>query len=118
MWNTAFKEHQSQHPNCKSFIYWDPKEEEKRGIGWIEWAEGNICNYTSRKFKLYEEIEPPTKRPGRKVAKVNLGMQIGRMHTPVVNSALSQLMLSANIPAPSTKGLQNSGKLVNAQVQQ
>ena len=77
-----------------------------------------MCNYTSRKFKLYEEVESATKRPGRKVAKVNLGMQIGLMQTPVGNSALRWLMLSANIPAPSTKGLQNSGKLVSARVQQ
>ena len=118
MWNTAFKEHQSQHPNCKGFISWDPKGEEKRGIGWIERAKCNMCNYTSRKFKLYEEVESATKRPGRKVAKVNLGMQIGLMQTPVGNSALRRLMLSANIPAPSTKGLQNSGKLVSARVQQ
>ena len=65
---------------------------EKRDIGWTERAKCNICNYTSRKFKLYEEVEPPTKRPGCKVAKVNLGMQIGLMQTPVGNSAFQKLI--------------------------
>ena len=45
-------------------------------------------------------------------------MQIGLMQTPVGNSALCQLMLSANIPALSTKCLQNSCKLVSVRVQQ
>ena len=40
------------------------------------------------------------------------------MQTPVGNSALRRLIFSANIPAPSTKVLQCSRKLLNAWVQQ
>ena len=45
-------------------------------------------------------------------------MQIGHMQKPAGNSALRQLILSANRPAPYTKGLQNSCKLVSARVKE
>ena len=110
-----FKEHMTDHPMCKAFLSWDPKGEEKRGIAWLERAKCDWCNYVSKKFKLYEEVEKTeTSRGGWKTAKTNISTQIGLMQTPIGNTAL----LSANIPAPSNKGVQKSSKFVSKSVEE
>ena len=142
-----FKEHITDHPMCKDvfsyfpfgfegriwdlivsvpdhclsfyFLSWDPKGEEKRGIAWLERAKCDWCNYVSKKFKLYEEVEKTeTSRGGRKTAKTNISTQIGLMQTPIGNTALRKVLLSANIPAPSSKGLQKSSKFVRKSVEE
>ena len=117
-WNAVFREHLTEYPNCKAFLFWDPTGEEKRGLVWLERAKCDRCNYLSKKFKLYEEVEPTTFCSGRKAAKSNLGLQIGLMQTPVGNSALRRVLLSANIPAPSTKGLQKTSRYVSNSIEQ
>lgn len=118
MWNAVFREHQDKHPVCNGFLSWDSTGEEKRGLVWLERAKCNRCNYLSKKFKLYEEVDPAIPCSGRKAAKTNLGVQIGLMQTPVGNSALRRVLLSANIPAPSTKGLQKSSRRVSNSIEQ
>ena len=117
MWNAVFREHLTEYPNCKGFLSWDPTGEEKRGLVWLERAKCDRCNYISKKFKLYEEVEPATSCSRRKAAKSNLGLQIGLMQTPVGNSALRRVLLSANIPAPSTKGLQKTSRYVTNSIE-
>ena len=79
----------------------------------MERAKCNRCSYVSKRFKLYEEVEKVSKSsPGWKAAKTNLSMQIGIMQTPVGNSAVRKLFLSANIPPTSSKGLLKSSKHV------
>ena len=117
MWNTVFKEHMTAHPKCKGFLSWDPKGEQQRGTAWMERAKCDLCSYVSKKFKLYEEVEDSKSRPGWKTAKTKISMQIGIMQTPVGNSALRKVFLSANVPAPSRAGLQNSSKYASKSVE-
>ena len=110
MWNTVFREHQFQHPDCQGFLSWDLKHEEKRGLVWRERAICSTCNYTSNMFELYEEM--PRRGSGRKPACVNNVIQIGHSQTSIGNEGLRTIRLSANIPAPSTKGMQKSSNTV------
>ena len=95
------------------FSILDPKGE-KRGIAWLERAKCDRCNYVSKKFKLYKEVEKTkTSRGGQKTAKTNISTQIGLMQTLIGNTALRKVLLSANIPASSSKGLQKTSKFVS-----
>ena len=64
IWNAVFREHLTEYPNYKGFLSWDPTGEEKRGLVWLERATCNRCNYLTKKFKLYEEVEPATSCSG------------------------------------------------------
>lgn len=61
-------------------------------------------------FELYEEM--PRRGSGRKPACVNNVIQIGHSQTSIGNEGLRTICLSANIPAPSTKGMQKSSNTV------
>lgn len=106
MWNTAFKEHASQSPVCSGFLHWDMKKEEIRGLGCREQMICTHCSYRSKYFPLYEEIQ--TNRPGRKTAKVNVGLAVGLSKTPIAAAGFIRICLSTNLPAPSARGIQNT----------
>jgi hypothetical protein len=89
---------------CLGFFKWDQHSEEQWGLGWRERAICNKCSYKLKMFNLFEEIE--NKSSGRKAANINRGLQVGLTQVSMGNAGLRKLLLSASIPAPSTKGMQ------------
>ena len=63
---------------------------------------------------MYIEI-PSTKR-GPKAAAINYGMQVGRSQVSIGAAGLRKIFLSGNIPAPSTKGMQDSANNVSEKI--
>lgn len=110
MWNTVFKEHKTQHPKCEGFLYWDLAREEQFGLVNREEAICDTCNYRSKKFKLYEEIQ--TNKRGRKAAKINESVQAALCQTPLGHLGLRKIILGCNIRAPSAAGLQKRANSV------
>lgn len=106
MWNTAFKEHASMSPVCNGFLHWDMKKEKIRGLGCREQMKCTHCTYHSKYFSLYEEIT--TNKPGRRSAKVNVGLAVGLSKTPMAAAGYIRLCLSTNLPPPSARGIQDA----------
>ncbi|KAL3861424.1 hypothetical protein ACJMK2_007458 [Sinanodonta woodiana] len=104
MWNSVFREHQQVSPMSLGFLQWDQHSEEQWGLGWREQAICNKCTCKSSMFNLFKEIV--NKSPGRKAADINRGLQVGLTQVSIANAGLRKLLLSASIPAPSTKGMQ------------
>ncbi|KAL3880624.1 hypothetical protein ACJMK2_032848 [Sinanodonta woodiana] len=104
MWNSVFQEHQQVSPMCLGFLQWDQHSEEQWGLGWRKRAICNKCTYKSSMFNMFKEIV--NKSPGRKAADINRGLQVGLTQVSMGNAGLRKLLLSASIPAPSTKGMQ------------
>lgn len=110
MWNQSFRQHQNEKPNCEGFLYWDTRKEEQRGFVWRATLSCDQCSFISNKYKLYTEI--PCKKKGPKAAAINYGIQVGLTQVPMGAAGLRKILLSGNIPAPSTKGMQNSANKV------
>ncbi|VDI30793.1 Hypothetical predicted protein [Mytilus galloprovincialis] len=104
------REHQRLHPNCNGILQWNMEQEEKFGFVNREEAMCDKCNYQSRKFKLYEEVQ--TKKPGRKAAKINVSAQAALSQTPLGYTGLRKIVLGCNMPAPSASGLQKRANKV------
>lgn len=114
MWNTSFREHLSEKPNCRGNLLWDDSKEEQRGFVWRAILFCDKCNYISKKFNLYTTLQ--SKKRGPKTAAINHGMQVGLSQVPIGGAGLRKILLSGNIPAPSTKGMQLSANIVNEQL--
>ena len=115
MMNEVFPKHREHSPTCDGFISWDLSREEKRGLGWREMAVCSKCNYESKMYTLYEEIE--TSRPGRRAACVNQSVQIGLSQSSIGNAGFRRILMT-NTPAPSTSGMQKSANKVSTAIQE
>jgi hypothetical protein len=89
--------------------------EVKWGLNWKEGMKCSSCKYVSPVHKLYKEISGDSVT-GRKSSTCNVGLQIGLSKTPIGNNTLRSILLAADIPAPSTSGLQKAANRVNAQL--
>lgn len=116
MWNAVFKEHTLKSPFCNGKLYWDSLAEEQRGWAWREKAVCDTCGYKSSMYSLYTEDEPAQGTRGRKSAKINRGFQVGLSQVPIGNASLRAVMLSANIPPPSEKGMQLNSNSVGDKI--
>ena len=105
-------EHTEQRPNCRGVLSWDPESEEQRGYAWRERVICNSCTYQSRMYSLYTEAESMHGRRGRRQANINTAIQVGLSQAPIGNAAVRRLLLAANIPAPSEKGMQDASNKV------
>lgn len=110
LWNKAFREHGTYHPECSGNLEWDLEAEEKWGLCWQEQLTCKICNYKTGIHKLYNEVN--TGKRGRKPAAPNYGVQVGLSHTSISNTSLSNILLASNIPPPSTSSLQKNSNTV------
>ena len=106
MWNTVFEEHRVQQPLCTGKLLWDVDSERQQGLCWIENAKCTKCNYKSKPFKLFSQVE--TDRPGQKAAAPNIGVHAAMAQTPVGITSFKKLLLASNTPAPSQKGMQKA----------
>ena len=103
-------------PVCIGFLHWDMKKEEIRGLGCREQMICTHCAYRSKCFPMYEEII--TNRPGRKTAKVNVGLAVGLSKTPIAAAGSVHTCLSTNLPPPSAKDLQNISNKVLPEIEE
>lgn len=110
MWNESFKKHLVENPSCTGDLYWETSREEQRGFVWRACLSCDKCQFISDKYKLYNEISSTKKGP--KAAAINFGMQVGLSQVSMGSAGLRKILLSGNIPAPSTKGMQNSANKV------
>ena len=110
MWHVVYREHQAKFPTCCGMLEWDLSRELKRGLCWEEACKCTVCNYKSKRFKLYEEIN--TGKRGKKAAAPNLGIHVGLTQTPIAYEGVRKLLLSANTPAPSESGLRKAAHKV------
>ncbi|CAG2248093.1 unnamed protein product [Mytilus edulis] len=115
MWNESFRQHLSKRPTCKGNLQWNTHKEEQRGFVWRATLNCDNCNFISKKYKLYKEVQ--TTKKGPKPAAINYGMQVGLSQVSMGSSGLRKILLSGNIPAPSTKGMQNSANKVNEKIE-
>ena len=111
MVNTVFREHIINHPQCMGNLNFDSTSEQKRGLVWRERAVCNHCDYTSRMFVLYNEVD--TGKCGRKSADINMMVHIGMTQTTISATSLNKILLSAGLDAPSVPGLQKTANKVN-----
>lgn len=110
MWNEVVRIHQQERPGCIGLLSWDLASEERRGLGSRMGLRCTKCNYSSRRYNLYEEVD--TKSPGRKAAKINYGLQVGLSQTPVGNDGMRKILLSTNTPPPARRSLQKASNKV------
>lgn len=115
MFNFIIKEHLSLHPKCHGLVEWDMTAEEKRGLGWRERGICHNCDYKSKMFNLYNEVD--TGKRGRKAADINQGLSVGMTQTPIGAAGLRKVLLSSNIPPPSVRGIQYTTNRVADEIQ-
>ena len=116
LFNSAFKEHRHDKPNCEGDLNFDAAHAIKWGAGWRERLKCTKCSYVSAYHKLYEEVENK-KGPGRRAAKVNIGLQLGLCTTPISNTGLQRIFNNANIIAPNLTSMQRLSNKVNEKIQ-
>ena len=111
LWNTSITEHASTDPTCTGRLIHDKNSEKKWGICWKETLKCTECQYRSKEYNLYPEVD--TGKPGRKPAAPNLGLQIGIAHTGIGNTGARNILMAAGIPAPALRSMQRNANYVN-----
>lgn len=106
LWNKSISGHRGFSPRCRGELEWDMKAEQQWGLGWIERLHCRQCDYQSPSMKLFREVDTGPKRRGRKSGAPNRSLQVGLSHCMIGNSAIRDVLLSLNIPAPSASGMQ------------
>ena len=84
----------------------------KRGICWKHALTCTKCGYTSRLYKLYEEV--PSKARGPKFASPNVGLQVGLLESAIGNAKSRVLLASSNIPPPNRDAMQRLSNRVGS----
>ena len=113
LWNDSMREHLLHKPDCTGQLIFDAEKEKKVGLAWQESLKCTVCDYISRKQKLYKEATSNNSQPGQKAANINLAAQAGLMTTSIGNTALRNILLHMNIPAPARKSMQRNSNRVN-----
>ncbi|KAH3770149.1 hypothetical protein DPMN_171432 [Dreissena polymorpha] len=116
LFNSAFKKHRHDKPNCEGDLNFDAANSVRWGLGWRERLKCTKCLYKSDFHNLYEEVENK-KGPGRRAAKVNIGLQLGLCTTPIRNTGVRRIFNNANIIAPNQAAMQRLSNKVNEKIQ-
>ena len=110
MWNDAFAEHSRNSLNCSSgFLNWDIDREVKIGLCWREALSCSKCQFKSKIYKLYEELQCTTR--GRRPEDYR-GLHIGLSQSSIGPASLAKILCSINTPLPSISGMQKARNLV------
>lgn len=99
---------------CEGSLDWNYSRDQKRGLAWITSLRCDICGYQSPPRKLYEEVKSPG--PGRKAARLNLAMSVGRMGTCLTTEGMRAMLLSANIHPGSASSMQETANKVGEKI--
>lgn len=116
MINTEIKNHMSYKQGCKGNLQFDTSAQIKWGLAWSERFKCDICDFKSQYHKLYEEVK--SNKRGRKAAKINIGAQIGLMHTPISNKSFGEILNAANVISPCKSSMQKCSNKVSKEVEQ
>jgi hypothetical protein len=111
LWNKAIADH-FPPPPCKGELSWDIENEVQRGLGWIIGLKCSCGHFTGEKMRLFDTIDSDVGKRGPKKCATNVGVQIGLTHTRIGPSALRNILLSSNIPAPSVRSMQTTANQV------
>ena len=104
------REHAEKKPGCRGYMDWDPTEEERWGLGWVEQWVCRMCGYRKAKSRLYKEISTP--KAGRKCADINKSVHVGLTQMPIGPTSMRKLLMSAHVPPPSRQQLQATSSSV------
>lgn len=114
LWNEAFKQHISENSNCDGELVWDMSKTVKWGMCRSMALKCTTCHFTSKRHKLYHEVE--TKSQGRKAGAPNKAVQVVLSRQGVGPSALTDIVHSMHMPAPSLSGLYKAGHKVSEEI--
>ncbi len=103
-------DHTKESPGCEAELTWCEENSEKRGLAWAESVKCKNCGYASEKTKLYDEV--CTGKQGRRAAKANIGVQVALARQGISASGFTDVLSAANIPPPSTSGLQKAANKI------
>ncbi len=103
-------DHSRGSPECVADLTWCEENSEKRGLAWAESVRCKNCGYASEKTKLYDEV--CTGKQGRRAAKPNIGVQVALARQGISASGFVDILSAANIPPPSTSGLQKAANKI------
>lgn len=101
MWNSCFRQHSTT--NCL-IPHFTVIKEVKKGLCWSQALKCVRCGYTSKLFKLYDEV--PSLSRGPKVGIPNIGLAMGLQDTTIGNTKANLLFTYMNTPPPSKSAMQ------------
>ncbi len=116
LYNEGFRQHREKFAKCNGEIVLDIDHERQWGLTWIQRVKCTKCTYLSKFHKLYTETDVGRRRRGRKAASLNTSVQIGLSKTPIGGESLRLLCMSADLPPPSSSGLQRAANRVADQI--
>ena len=90
---------------CTGFLHWNIGTEGKWGLCNSEKMVCSKCNYSSARYQLYDEVEMPLPKAGRRAGKINRAVNVGLSQTPIGPTSFRVLM-SSHLPPPSASKLQ------------
>ena len=102
--NNVSIEHQMHSRNCKLSAF-HICESIPWGLTRIVRVECRRCAFRSAPHKLYDEVE--STKPGRKAAKMNVGLAVGLTSSNVGIGGRRKLLHAMNQPAPATLNIRN-----------
>ena len=110
MWNECYTEHAEQNmcPSPQFQMY----QEQQIGLCWKESLKCVNCEYHSRMYKLYSEIE--TGHCGQRAATTNVALHIGLQDTTTATTKFRHILTAMHTPPPSHTGLQRTANKVAA----
>ena len=109
--NSSFREHLQQFPDCDGDVVFDPLSFSKWGIAFTGRLKCSAeCGYKSLEMKFYQEVE--RKGRGRKAAKVNTQLQVVLTKHPIGNVAIRDLFASIDMPTPCESSMQKTANKV------
>ena len=115
MINCVTRAHRQSYPSCEGNLGFDPDREEQRGIGWREAVKCDKCDYRSKMFTLYKEVEMGYKT-GRKAASANVGINVALTQTPIGNASLKKILACGNIKPPSDYGVTKMNRKISRKI--
>lgn len=116
LWNEAITGHREHAEDCSGKLEWDITAEKQFGLAWEERIMCQDCKYVSPAVKLYIEVDE--NKRGRKPAAINRALQVGLSHNMIGNSAMRDLLLALNIPAPASSGMQKQANKVSVKLEE
>lgn len=115
MFNSEIKSHNDSNKSCTGKLEFDGAGSRQRTLAFAERLKCTKCTYVSKYYKLYEEIV--TGKRGRRAAKINVGLQLGLMSTPISNTGAIRILAHANMIPPHRASMQTMSNKVSASVE-
>ena len=109
--NLALLGHHKHSGTCKGSLKYDNDNVEQYGLAWKLGLKCPLCNYQTKKQKLYTEIQRPGK--GKKRACMNVGLQIGLSRQRVGYVGITDILAAANIAPPSRFSMQQNANYIS-----